>query len=232
MKKWHYLLLFVALLFVMFPMGQANATSKFELGTLLEQEVKTIEGSPFYLDYQDGFTRLHDVKRQTVVPIDFNDNLTADWSYDEDGAYGDFYTFKPSLDGEAFMATHHRTGDMIHVNRDGATREFVPPFDTESIRLIAYDVSRDIMLWENKVSKQLVMTDSEGVKKWERALSDREQVMLATNANELVVADTYSDVLHHLNPDTGETIETVKMPNTVTAVFAEPTTESSSVRWG
>ncbi|WP_214714178.1 hypothetical protein [Exiguobacterium sp. s151] len=225
MKKWHYAILFVALLFVMFPMDQANATPKFELGTLLEQEVKTIEGSPFYLDYQDGATRLHDVERQTVVPIDYNGNLTADRSHDEEGSYGDFYTFKPSLDGESFMATHHRTGDMIHVNRDGSTRTFSPPFDTESIRLITYDASRDIMLWENKGSKQLVTTDSDGVTKWERTLSDREQVILATNANELVVADTYSDVLLHLNPDTGEIIETIKMPNTVTAVFAEPTTD-------
>ncbi|MCT4778447.1 MULTISPECIES: Ig-like domain-containing protein [Exiguobacterium] len=225
MKKWHYLLLFVALLFVMFPVGQVSATPKFELGTLLEQEAKTIEGSPFYLDYQDGFTRLHDVKRQTVVPIDFNDNLTANRSYDEDGAYGDFYTFEPSLDGEAFMATHHRTGDMIHVNRDGSTRTFSPPFDTESIRLITYDVSRDMMIWENETTGQWMMTDLNGATTWVRDRSSWEQIILATNSDEIVVTNTNLGVLLRLDVATGETIETIEISNDRAKVFVEPLTD-------
>lgn len=225
MKKWHYMMLLVVFLFVAFPNGQANATSKFETGKLLEQKVKVIKGSPFYLDYHDGVSRLHDLKNKTTVPIDFNGNLGADQSYDEGARNGEYYTFKASLDHTEFMATFERTGEMIRVNRDGSTREFVPPFDTESIRLITYDAGRDMMLWENKSTKQVIMTDAAGVKTWERNFSQHERVILATTVEELVIADTYSDVLHRLDVATGETVETIKMPNTVTAVFAEPKTD-------
>ncbi len=206
------------------PRQEAWAASVFETGTKLEQSIKVIPQSPFYLDYQDGKTRLHDPSSQSTVVIDFPGNLTTHSSGDE-GSYGGVRSWIASLDRQEWIAVPQYNQPLIRIQRDGTTSRIDSLESPHRADLVSYDANRDVMLWRDSYKDEWALTDLKGTVKRTYPVISGQRLILGTNLDELIAFNTSDKSITHLSLETGEELGKTTYPNESLSIDFESKTD-------
>ncbi len=206
------------------PRQEAWAASVFETGTKLEQSIKVIPQSPFYLNYQDGKTRLHDPSSQSTVVIDFPGNLTTHSSGDE-GSYGGVRSWIASLDRQEWIAVPQYDQPLIRIQRDGTTSRIDSLESPHRADLVSYDASRDVMLWRDSYKGEWALTDLKGAVKRTYPVISGQRLILGTNLDELIAFNTSDKSITHLSLETGEELGKTTYPNESLSIDFESKTD-------
>ncbi|MCC9621987.1 hypothetical protein LPB41_09820 [Thalassospira sp. MA62] len=223
MKRYLYAIMLMMLL-LMVPRQEAWAASVIEVGTKLEETIKVIPQSPFYLDYQDGKTRLHDPSNQSTVVIDFPGNLTTHSSGDE-GSYGGVRSWIASLDRQEWIAVPQYDQPLIRVQRDGTTSRIDSLESPHRADLVSYDASRDVMLWRDSYKNEWALTDLKGTVKRTYPLISGQRLILGTHLDELIAFNTSDKSITHLSLETGEERGKTPFPNESLSINFESKTD-------
>ncbi len=218
-----YAIMLMMILLVV-PREEAWAASVIEAGSKLEQSIKVIPQSPFYLDYQDGKTRLHDPNNQSTVIIDFPGNLTTHSSDDEEG-YGGVRSWIASLDRQEWIAVPQYDRPLIRVQRDGTTSRIESLESPHRAYLVSYDASRDVMLWRDSYKNEWALTDLFGTVKRTYPLISGQSLILGTNLDELIAFNTSDKSITHLSLETGEELGKTTFPNESLSINFESKTD-------
>jgi len=212
------------MMLLMVPRQEAWAASVIVVGTKLEETIKVIPQSPFYLDYQDGKTRLHDPSNQSTVVIDFPGNLTTHSSGDE-GSYGGVRSWIASLDRQEWIAVPQYDQPLIRVQRDGTTSRIDSLESPHRADLVSYDASRDVMLWRDSYKNEWALTDLKGTVKRTYPLISGQRLILGTNLDELIAFNTSDKSITHLSLETGEELGKTTFPNESLSIDFESKTD-------
>lgn len=221
MKLFRILFVLVGVLLFSLPVSHAASPDSIETGTLLEGKVAPIDGSPFYLEYKDGKTLLHDVKLKSVTPIDHGENLSK---YGPDGL-NISWSYVASVDGQEFIAIKPSGNERLRVKKNGEVIPFTfnPEIDGTNLRLISYDASRNVMLWMDGSTYKVVATDLNGTLIWECPTIARANVFLAASKDEVLIREQRN--LIHVDLKTGEQLQTIPLPSEPRDVKVELTTD-------
>lgn len=193
----------------------AASVPTFETGTVLEQPVKPIARSPFYLESKDGKTLLHDMKSKETVSIAYEGDLATYSSGGYDIA---------SVDGQEFIAI--RPNDVaLRVTKRGDVTPLVfeEAFDRKNMRLLSYDAKRDVMVWRQTATYETIVTDLKGAQQWSLPPALRIDVILAASVDEVLTRT--SRTLTRIDLKTGEIIATIPLRTEPDDVQAEPETD-------
>lgn len=193
----------------------AASVPTFETGIVLEQPIKPIVRSPFYLESNDGKTLLHDMKTKETVSVVYEGDLATYSSGGYDIA---------SVDGEEFIAVRQNNTVLRVMKRGDVTPiVFQEDFDYKNMRLLSYDANRDVMVWRQTATHETIVTDLTGTQQWTLPAAFRIDVILAASVDEVLTRTNRT--LTRIDLKTGEIIATTPLRAEPNDVQAEPETD-------
>ncbi|WP_214825716.1 hypothetical protein [Exiguobacterium algae] len=214
---------FLILLFSLFFFGSANgvsATSKFETGVYMDQPVSPIKGTSYYLDERAGTTRIHDLKSNTTIPVDYEGNLAV---YGESG-FNAIYTYTPSADGTEFVVDPEQDDWLLRVKTDGSTMPMIQPTHSATLELQAYDVQRNVVIWKDASTYAVTVSDLEGNVRWQQEATRKTKPFLSQTTDEIVLVEQYEYSVTKVSLLTGDVVSTSTIPNFIQQMRVETST--------
>jgi len=219
LKKLHFALMVIGGWLLFTSIGYANAPANLETGIVLDQKVTPIQGSPFYLDYRDGQTFLHDVDTKKVIEVAYEGNLTNQ-GLDSFRGY-----HIPSTDGQEIMAVASYTTERFRVTNQGDVIPFTfaEEVSATSRILVSYDATRDVVVWNDRTTYEVVVTDLNGTIMWRAPSSYHGHIILAATHDEILTID--GTTLTRFDLTTGDVLGSTKLLSEPRDVQLEPTTD-------